>query len=57
MATQLTATSVQPIHLERQEVNIVSEEEDKCKPVPLASKKVFDWAFWQLNSPADVYID
>jgi len=57
MATQLTATSVQPIHLEHQEVNIVSEEEDEYKPVPLASKKVFDWAFWQLNSPADVYID
>jgi hypothetical protein len=39
-ATQLTPTSAQPLHPERQEVYIVSEEEDEREPAPLASKKV-----------------
>jgi len=39
-ATQLTPTSAQPLHPERQEVHIVTEEEDEREPAPLASKKV-----------------
>jgi len=39
-ATQLTPTSEQPLHPERQQVYIVSEEEDEHEPAPLASKKI-----------------
>jgi len=39
-ATQLTPTLVLPLHPERLEVYIVSEEEDEREPAPLASKKV-----------------
>src|SRR5882757_5608139 len=39
-ATQLTPTSAQPLHPERREVYIVSEEEDEREPAPQASKKV-----------------
>jgi len=39
-ATQSTPTSAQPLHSERREVYIVSEEVDEREPVPLASKKV-----------------
>jgi len=39
-ATQLTPTSAQPLHPERRDVYIVSEEEDERESVPLASKKV-----------------
>jgi len=39
-ATQLTPTSAQPLHPERQEVYIVSEQEEEREPAPLASKKV-----------------
>ena len=42
MATQSTPTSAQPLHPERREVHIVSEEDDECKPTPLASKKELD---------------
>jgi hypothetical protein len=44
-ATQLTPTSAQPLHPERREVYIVSEEEDEREPAPLASKKVSNYAF------------
>src|SRR5882757_3356166 len=39
-ATKFTPTSAQPLHPERCEVCIVSEEEAECVPAPLASKKV-----------------
>jgi len=39
-ATQLTPTSVQPLHPERRVVYIFLEEEDEHEPAPLASKKV-----------------
>jgi len=39
-ATDVTPTSAQPLHPERREVYIVSEEEDERESVPLASKKV-----------------
>jgi len=42
VATQSTATSVQPLHPEHREVYIVPEEEDELDPAPLASKKVSD---------------
>jgi len=41
-ASQLTPTSAQPLHPEYWEVYIVSEEENQCKPAPLASKQVLD---------------
>ena len=41
-AAQLTSRSAQPLHPERWEVYIVSEEEDQRQPAPLASKKVSD---------------
>ena len=44
-ATQLTPTSAQPLHPERREVYIVSEEEVEREPAPLASKKVSNSAF------------
>jgi hypothetical protein len=39
-ATQFTLMSAQPLHRERQEVYIVSEEDNDSEPAPLASKKV-----------------
>jgi len=42
VATQLTSMSAQPLHPERQEGYIISEEEDERKPAPQASKKVSD---------------
>jgi len=39
-ATQLTATSAQPLHPEHGEVYILLEEEDERRAAPLASKKV-----------------
>ena len=39
-ATQLTLTSVQPLHPKCWEVHIVWKEEDECEPALLASKKV-----------------
>jgi len=39
-ATQITSTSAQPRHPERQEAYIVSEEEDARELAPLPSKKV-----------------
>jgi hypothetical protein len=41
-ATQLTPTSAQPLHPERREIYLVSEEEDERELAPLASKKVLD---------------
>jgi hypothetical protein len=38
--TQLAPTSVQPLHPERREVYIVSEEEDEREPTLLVSTKV-----------------
>jgi len=45
VATQLPISSALPLHRERQEVNIVSEEEDERVPAPLASKMVSDYMF------------
>jgi len=44
-ATQLTPMAARPLHPERQEVYIVSEEEDERQPAPLASKQVCNQAF------------
>jgi len=44
-ATQLTPMSAQPLHAERLEDYIVSEEDDEREPAPLASKKVSNSAF------------
>ena len=41
-ATQLTPTLAKPLHPERREVHIVSEEEYEREPALLPSKKVFD---------------
>ena len=41
-ATQLTPTSVQPLHPEHREIYLVLEEEDKRELALLASKKVLD---------------
>ena len=55
-AIQSTPMLVEPLHPEHWEVYTVTEEEDECEPAPVASKIVFDSAFKQLNSPANVYI-
>jgi len=41
-ATQFTPISEQPQHPEHRDVYILSDDEDECKPAPLASKKVSD---------------
>lgn len=56
MATRLISMSVQLLYPVCQEVHIVPEEENGPEPAPLASMKVFDYPFEQLNSPANVYI-
>jgi hypothetical protein len=43
--TRFTNSSAKPRYPERQEVNIVSNEEDERAPVLLASKMVSDYAF------------
>jgi len=44
-ATQLTSSLEQPLHPERREVHIVSEQEDEREPAPLASKNASKSAF------------
>jgi len=54
--TQLTPTSVQPIHPEHRDLYIVLEENDKPEPAQPSWKKLFNWTFKRLKSPSTLHI-
>jgi hypothetical protein len=54
--TQLTPSLIQPLYTAYWQVDNVTEEEDECEPLPLASTNVSNSAFESVNPPSNFTI-